>query len=167
MLAFCHLGLITVVIFHGMDRWVHGSILEKPLAFLSSLNYSVWQYGFFSPDVGKSTEIEIVLLENTGDTIRYSTLEGFRFFLSGEETNNRFYGFKAHTAADTTFLDLCARSAAARLLNIHSEAYLVSYKMHSIRYPSMAEFRQNEPVRKAELYETVFALRNSEEVELE
>lgn len=153
-----HLTLITVVIFHGMDQWVHGSVLERPLAFLSSLNYSVWQYGFFSPDVGKSTEVEILIYEEDGDTLRYSTLEGFRFFLTTEENNNRFYGFKVHTASDTTFQDLCARSAAVRLLNIHPESWKVDYNMRSIRYPSMAEYRKNGPIRVANLYETTFAL---------
>ena len=159
VLVFFHLTLITVVIFHGMDRWVHGSVLEKPLAFLCSLNYSVWQYGFFSPDVGKSTELTMRVYQADGDSIRYSTLEGFRFFVATEETNNRFYGFKVHTAADTTFQDLCARSAAVRMLNLHPQSWRVNYKMRSIRYPSMAEFRDQEPVRVSELYETEFALR--------
>jgi len=158
VLVFIHLTLITVVIFHGMDRWVHGSFLEKPLAFLCSLNYSVWQYGFFSPDVGKSTEVAIKIYEEDGDSIRYSTLDGYRFFVATEETNNRFYGFKVHTAADTTFLDLCSRSAAVRLLNLHPESYRVNYVMRSIRYPTMEGFRNNEPVRVVNLYETEFAL---------
>lgn len=159
ILVFFHLTLITVVIFHGLDPLVHGSPVEKPLAFLCSLNYSVWQYGFFSPDVGKSTEVEIKVYQENGDTLRYSTLEGFRFFLSNEETNNRFYGFKVNTAADTTFLDLCARSASVHLLNLHPEGWRVDYHMRSIRYPTMDEFRQNAPVQKADLYETSFALR--------
>ncbi len=158
VLVFMHLSLIVVVIFHGMDRWVHGSMLERPLAFLSSLNYSVWQYGFFSPDVGKSTEVQIKVYDIYGDSIRYSTLDGFRFFVATEETNNRFYGFKVHTSSDTTFQDLCARSAAVRLLNLHPESYRVNYLTRSIRYPTMEGFRKKEPVQVETLYETEFAL---------
>ena len=70
-LAALHLTLIGVVIFHGIDNWVHGGLLERPLAFTCSMNYSVWQYGFFSPDVGKSTEVEISLLEDGGDVVPF------------------------------------------------------------------------------------------------
>lgn len=159
LLIALHLTLITVVIFHGMDRWVNGSWLEKPLAFLCSLNYSVWQYGFFSPDVGKSTELQIKVYQENGDSIQYSTLEGFRFFVATEETNNRFYGFKVHTSSDTLFQDLCARSVAVRMLNLQPDAWRVSYATQSIRYPGLVGFRQDSAITVTPLYQTEFALR--------
>ena len=159
VIATLHLTLIGVVIFHGMDDWVEGGLLEKPLAFLCSLNYSVWQYGFFSPDVGKSTEVEISLLEDDGKVVQYSTLEDFHFFTSNRESANRFYGFKTHTSSDTLFQDLCARSASVRMLNLHDQAWRISYVMRSIRYPTMAGYRLGEPPRIAELYRTEFELK--------
>lgn len=159
LLVFVHLSLITVVIFHGLDDLVRGTIVEKPLAFLCSLNYSVWQYGFFSPDVGKSTEVEIRMYNDDGSEQEYSTLKGFDFFTANAEAENRFYGFKVHTAADTNFLDLCSRSAAVRMLNLHPEAWRVDYTMRSIRYPSMAGFLQQDTIREVQLYHTVYEIR--------
>ncbi len=45
-LAFFHLSVIAVVIFHGLDSVVHKGWWEKPLAFICNINYSIWQYGF-------------------------------------------------------------------------------------------------------------------------
>lgn len=157
-LAALHLTLIGVVIFHGIDNWVHGGVLERPLAFICSMNYSVWQYGFFSPDVGKSTEVEISLLEDDGDVVNYSTLDDFRFFTANQEAANRFYGFKVHTSSDSVFQDLCARSASARLLNIHDRAWRISYVMRSIRYPTMEGYLLGEPPQVTEFYRTEFEL---------
>lgn len=157
-LAFIHLTLIGVVIFHGIDSWVHGGFLEKPLSFLSSLNYSVWQYGFFSPDVGKSTEVEIHVLEDGGNVVSYSTLNDFEFFTANSESANRFYGFKVHTAADSVFQDLCARSAAVRLMNIHQQSWRINYIMRSIRYPAMKDYVKGDTVSVVEFYNTEFEL---------
>lgn len=156
ILALVHLLLITVVIFHGLDDLIRNTILEKPLAFLCSLNYSVWQYGFFSPDVGKSTEVEIKLYEDNGTVKEFSTLEGFRFFVSNAEAANRFYGFKVNTASDTTFLDLCSRSAAVRLLNLYPSAWRVDYTMRSIRYPTMAGYLNQDTIQQITLYQTAY-----------
>jgi hypothetical protein len=158
-LALLHLLLIAVVVFHGLDNRIAKGVLEKPLSFLCSINYSVWQYGFFSPDVGKSTEIEIVLHDNEERKTKLSTLDGFKFYTHNQESANRFYGFKVHTARDSTFQDLCARSAATRLLNIHTNAWVVDYTMRSIRYPSLSDFNKNKPVVKREFYSTTFALK--------
>lgn len=158
-LAFAHLLLIAVVILHGLDKIVHQGWLERPLAFWCSLNYSVWQYGFFSPDVGKSTEVEIRLYDdNDRDTV-LSTLNGFRFYTHNIESANRFYGFKVHTAGDSTFQDLCARSASTLMLNRHTEAWKIDYTMRSIRYPSMKDQRIGAPPLVIEFFTTTFALK--------
>lgn len=158
ILAFIHLTTITVVIFHGIDRYVHGGWWEKPLGFLCSINYSIWQYGFFSPDVGKSAELEIKVYTDKGEVKDYSTLKGFEFYTSNSESLNRFYGYKHHTAGDSTFLDLCARSVAARMLNIHQDAWQIDYTMRSIRYPSMKEYQIGKPPQIVEFYTTTFIL---------
>lgn len=159
ILAFIHLATIAIVIFHGIDKYVHGGWWEKPLAFLCSINYSIWQYGFFSPDVGKSTELEIKIHTDGGQIKNYSTLKGFEFYTSNAESLNRFYGYKHHTAGDSTFLDLCARSVAARMLNIHEDAGQIDYIMRSIRYPTMKEYEHGTAPRIVEFYSTTFILR--------
>ena len=157
-LAFFHLTLIGVVIFHGVDNWIYGGVLEKPLAFLSSLNYSVWRYGFFAPDVGKSTEVEIRVYEDSSKVVRYATRDGFEFFVSNQESLNRFYGFKVQTTADSVFQDLCARSVAVRVMNLHPRSWRVDYQTWSIRYPSMKGYREKEAVRRVDLYQSQFEL---------
>ncbi len=77
-LVFFHLGLISLSIFHALDKlYGKGVWMEKSLAFICSLNYSVWRYGFFSPDVGNSTEVEIKTVDGAGVQKKYSTLDGF------------------------------------------------------------------------------------------
>jgi hypothetical protein len=158
-LTFIHLIMIAVSIFHGIDGLVHKGWWEKPLAFYNSLNYAVWRYGFFAPDVGSSSEVEITVYSDGGKVTRYSTLDGFRFFLSNLESANRFYAFKVSMINDATFQDLSARSVAARMLNIHQDAWRIDYAMRSIRYPKMDEYVKGAPVQKLEVYNTTFVLR--------
>lgn len=157
-LAFLHLILISLSVFHLIDGVLKTKILAEPLAFISTLNYSVWRYGFFSPDVGKTMEVEMLIYEDSTNVRKYSTVEGFEFFTANQEAANRFYGFKAHTAADTTFLDLCSRSAATRMLNLHPEAWRIDYTVRSIRYPTMEGYRQQDTVAIVPLYTTAFEL---------
>ena len=158
-LTFIHLVLIALTIFHGIDGWLHRGWLEKPLAFYNSLNYAVWRYGFFAPDVGRSTEVEITVHSDGGQVTQYNTLDGFRFFTSNLESANRFYGFKVSMANDEAFQDLSARSVATRMLNIHQDAWRIDYAMRGIRYPTMDEYVKGAPVRKVEFYNTTFVLR--------
>lgn len=158
-LAFLHLGLITVVIFHGLDDYRLTGRWEQPLAFIRDVNYSVWRYGFFAPDVGTSTEVEIRLVEDGGNVRTFSTLRGFRFEVASLDAANRFYGFKRKTPADENFLDLAARSVATRMLNLYPRAWRVDYAMRSIRYPSMQGYRDGESPDVEELYDTTFVLR--------
>ncbi|RMG29958.1 MAG: hypothetical protein D6730_03120 [Bacteroidetes bacterium] len=158
-LAFAHLLLVTLVIFHGLDKITYTTFLEKPMAFLASVNYSAWRFGFFTPDVGKSTEVEIILSNDAGDSLRYSTLEGFDFFTSNWESENRFYGFKVHSAADTNFQNLSTRSACTYMLNMHPPGYKrISYSMRGIRYPKMQAFTQDSAIKKAEFYRVEYEL---------
>lgn len=158
-LAIIHLLIIAIVISHMADHVVKYTFLTKPLAFLCSLNYSVWQYGFFSPDVGKSTEVEIVMHYENGRSKRLSTLNGFRFNTSNQESANRFYGFKVETAHDPTYLDLCARSVSTALINSNPSVWKVDYLMRSIRYPTMTGYIANKPVVTKEFYYTTFSLK--------
>jgi len=158
-LAFVHLGLIAVTIFHGLDNQVRWGFWAKPLSLLCSVNFSVWQYGFFSPDVGKSTEVQIDLLDVDGHHKQLSTHNGFCFFLSNQESSNRLYSFKTHSANDTALLDLCARSVCTRLMNMYPDVYRIGYSMRSVRYPTMKSYRNGEPVSEVEFYTTEFQLR--------
>jgi len=158
-LAIGHLLLITIVISHVTDSIVKHSFLTTPLAFLCSLNYSVWQYGFFSPDVGKSTEVEIVLHHENGHLQRLSTLNGFKFNTSSQESANRFYGFKVETAHNPDYSDLCARSYSTALINRDPTVWKVNYIMRSIRYPGMTDYLNKKPVVTKEFYNTTFSLR--------
>ena len=157
-LAYAHLLLIALVISHLLDYPIKQGFLQRPAAFLSSLNYSVWQYGFFSPDVGKSTELEIILQQNDGTVKRFSTLDSLKFDVSNIESLNRFYGFKVETAADTLYGDLCSRSVAAHLFNKYPHTISVDYTMRSILYPSMTRFRAKDTIVKKEFYYTQYSL---------
>jgi len=157
-LAFLHLLLISLSVFHLIDGVLKTKYLAEPLAFISTLNYSVWRYGFFSPDVGKTMEVEMMVYEDSIDVIKYSTLEKFEFFLANQESANRFYGFKAHTSADSTFLDLCSLSACTRMFNLHPEAWRIDYTLRSVRYPTMEGFRLKDSVEVVNLYTTSFEL---------
>ncbi len=160
-LAFVHLLLITLTIFHVFDNWYNkNAIVEKSFAFVCSLNYSVWRYGFFSPDVGRSNEIEIKTFDSDGHEQQFSTLRGFNFFLSNADLAKRFYGFKVYNVADTVIQDLCARSVATRMMNLYPGTTRVTYTLRSIRYPTMEGFRNKEPVEILNLYTTDFKLRS-------
>jgi hypothetical protein len=161
-LAFAHLTVIAITIFHGFDGFLRKEWWARPLVFYSSLNYAVWRYGFFAPDVGRSTEVEITVHSGGGQIKRYNTLDGFRFFTSNLESANRFYGFKVSTANDEAFQNLSARSVAARMLNIHQDAWRIDYAMRSIRYPAMGEYVKGAPVQKVEFYNTSFVLRSAQ-----
>jgi len=163
VLASVHLTVIAMTILHGVDEWVvHKGWWQKSLVVYSSLNYAVWRFGFFSPDVGSSSEVEITLHTDSGETKRYSTLQGFRFFTSNLESANRFYGFKTRTAGDDAFQDLSARSVAARMLNIHEDAWRMDYAVRKIRYPAMDEYLRGAPIRTVEFYTTTFVLRSAQ-----
>ena len=157
-LAFLHLLIVFLSIFHFFDRvgtsakpW-----LEKSVAFYSSLNYSVWSFGFFTPDVGKTNELEIKIYDTAGGEKKFSTLEGFNFFLSNQDLAKRFYGFKKYNSSDTSMQDICARSVATRMMNLFPGIYKVSYTIRSIRYPTLQGFNKKEPVSIQELYSTDF-----------
>ena len=157
-LTFAHLSLVTLVIFHGLDHDKLFGLLEKPLACITAINYSAWRFAFFTPDVGKSTEVEIKMRNVNGDSIRYSTLEGFKFLTANRESANRFYGYKVHSARDSTFSDLSARSVCTFMLNEHPEMDQISFTMRGIMYPEMKEFRQDSLAKKGEFYTIEFGL---------
>lgn len=158
VLVLFHFTLVVATIVHNTEKWLHRGPWEKPLMLYSGVSYAAWRFGFFAPDVGKSTEVEIKVYDDTGEVHRYDTLEGFRFFGS-LETSNRFYAFKIHCVREKPLQDLCARSVATRMLNLHPDASRVDYATRSIRYPSMDEYRRGAPVRKVEYYSTTFVLR--------
>ncbi|MEL7122054.1 MAG: hypothetical protein AAFO07_21585 [Bacteroidota bacterium] len=155
-LAFLHLLLISLSVFHLIDEVLKTQYISEPLSFISTLNYSVWRYGFFSPDVGKTMEVEMLLYEDESNVLKYSTVENFNFFTANGEAENRFYGFKAHTAADTTFLDLCSLSACTRMLNLHDGAWRIDYTVRSIRYPTMEGFQNRDTIEITPIYTTSF-----------
>jgi hypothetical protein len=157
-ITFLHLSLITMVIFHGLDNDRVFGILERPLAFITAVNYSAWRFAFFTPDVGKSTEVEIILRGDSNRVKRYSTLEGFEFFTSNLESANRFYGYKVHSARDSAFIDLSARSACTFLLNEHQGMDRISFTMRGIIYPKMDGFRKDSLINQAEFYRIEFEL---------
>ena len=157
-LAVFHLGLISLSVFHLIDVPLKNKYLSQPLAFISTLNYSVWRYGFFTPDVGKSVEVEFLLYEDTTSVLKYSTLEEFDFFTYTSDAANRFYGFKHHSAADSLFLDLSSRSACTMMLNLHPEAWRIDFSLRSIHYPTMKGYRENDSIRIEEQFYTSFEL---------
>jgi len=121
----------------------------------------MWRFGFFSPDVGKSSEIELKITFRDGRVEKLSTLSGFDFFTANHESLIRFYGFRIHTAEDPALQDLCARSVVVRLLNelgISEDVVSVDYALRSIRYPTMQGFRAGEPVETTEFYRTNFVM---------
>ena len=161
LLAFVHLALVALVIFHGADRWITRGWWERPLGFWGGVNFSMWRFGFFSPDVGKSSEIEFKITFRDGRVEKLSTRSGFDFFTANHESLVRFYGFRIHTAEDPALQDLCARSVVVRLLNelgISPDVLSVDYALRSIRYPTMQGFRAGEPVETKEFYTTNFVM---------
>src|SRR5262245_63651551 len=133
-LTFIHLIVIAITISHGVDGWLYKGWWEKPFTFYNSLNYAVWQYGFFAPDVGSSSEVEITVHSDGGQVTRYNTLDGFRFFTSNLESANRFYGFKVSMATDETLQDLSASSVAARRLKIRWEGWRMDCSLRCLGY---------------------------------
>jgi len=161
LLAFVHLSLVAAAITHKADGLMFRSWWEKPLLLYTGMSYSVWRFGFFAPDVGKSTEVEITVHRQDGSSQRYSTLDGFRFLMSNHESANRLYVFKLRSVREKALRDLAARSVAAKMLNADPDGVAVDYALRTIRYPTMAEFRQGAPVRRVELYSTTFGLRGA------
>jgi hypothetical protein len=162
ILAFIHLTGIAMVICHGTDPWVARGWWQRPLVFWGGMNYSFWRFGFFSPDVGKSSEIEIKVIQKDGRIQTFSTLSGFNFFTSNQESLNRFYCFKIQGGRDPALQDLCARSLVVRVLNelgLSKEVSSVEYAIRSIRYPTMGDYRKGEPPKTIEFYKTRFVMR--------
>ena len=161
LLAFVHLALVAAVIFHAADPWITQGWWERPLGFWGGVNFSMWRFGFFSPDVGKSSEIEFTINYRDGRVEKLSTLSDFDLFTANHESLIRFYGFRIHTAEDPALQDLCARSVVVRLLNelgISEDVVSVDYALRSIRYPTMQGFRAGEPVETTEFYRTNFVM---------
>jgi hypothetical protein len=161
LLAFVHLALVAAVIFHAADPWITRGWWERPLGFWGGVNFSMWRFGFFSPDVGKSSEIEFKINYRDGRVEKLSTLSDFDFFTANHESLIRFYGFRIHTAEDPALQDLCARSVVVRLLNelgISEDVVSVDYALRAIRYPTMQGFRGGEPVETTEFYRTNFVM---------
>jgi len=158
-LAFFHLLLISLTIFHALDKvYTLNAVVEKSFSFVCSLNYSVWRYGFFSPDVGRSNEIEIKTYDSQNHETKFSTLNGFNFFLSNADLGKRFYGFKVYNVADTSLQGLSARSVATRMMNIFPDVNKVTYTLRSIRYPTMKDYCKKKPVEILDIYTTTFTL---------
>jgi hypothetical protein len=160
-LAFVHLALVAGIILHAADAWITRGWWERPLGFWGGVNFSMWRFGFFSPDVGKSSEIEFKITFRDGRVQKLSSLSGFDFFTANHESLIRFYGFRIHTAEDPALQDLCARSVVVRLLNelgVSGDVVSVEYVLRSIRYPTMKGFRSGEPVETAEFYRTKFVM---------
>lgn len=158
LLTALHLLIVSSVIFRVLDNKQIYRFTERPFAILTALNYSAWRFAFFTPDVGKSTEVEILLENGAGKKIHYSTLQGFDFFTHNQEAANRFYGYKVHSARDSTFIDLCARSACTYLLNEHPEMTKITYTMRGIKYPDLRDFRRGVVVEKGTFYQVQFGL---------
>ena len=161
LLAFVHLTLAGAVIFHAADPWLNRGWWQRPLTFWGGINYSLWRFGFFSPDVGKSSEIEFKITYKDGRMDKVSTLSDFDFFTANRESLIRFYGFRVHSTEDRGLQDLCARSVVVYLLNELGTSHDVSsvdYTLRSIRYPTMAGFRAGEPVVTTETYRTTFVI---------
>jgi hypothetical protein len=156
-LAALHLSIVFLTIAHGIDerayRW-----LETPLACLTAINYSAWRFAFFTPNVGKSTAVEIILENEASGLRRYHTGEGFRFFVANRESENRFYGFKVHAAKDSTYQDMSSRSICTRMLNLHRGMSRIHYSATGIQYPTMREFARDSAVSAEVYYETSFEL---------
>jgi hypothetical protein len=160
-LAFVHLGLVGAVIFHGADPWANLGWWQRPLGFWGGINYSLWRFGFFSPDVGKSSEIEFNITHKDGTVEKFSTLEDFRFFTKNHESLIRFYGFRAQSSETAALRDLCARSVVVRLLNdlgSSQDVSSVDYILRTIRYPSMDGFRAGEGIATKEVYRANFVM---------
>jgi hypothetical protein len=161
VLALCHLTLVAGAVTHNIDGRIYQGLWKGPLTLYGGLSYSVWSFGFFAPDAGMSTAVDITVHRQDGSSQRYTTMDGFRFFTTNHESVNRFYVLKLQSLREAPLQDLAARSAAVRMLNADRHGVAVDYALRSIRYPTMAEFRRGAPVRHVELYSTTFALRGA------
>ncbi len=157
-LAFFHLTLMTLSVFHLTDKILYAKQVAIPLNFLTSLNYSAWRYGFFSPDVGKSVEVNIDLPTFEGEVKHFSTGKGFDFYTANQEAENRFYNLKIKTAADTAFQDLIIRSVSTKILNEEMDAVGINFNMRSIRFPTMVEYRNGVAPDSSDFYQIAFGL---------
>ncbi|MEN3368261.1 MAG: hypothetical protein V7609_404 [Verrucomicrobiota bacterium] len=159
--AFVHLALVGAVVFHGVDPWANQGWWQRPLGFWGGINYSLWRFGFFSPDVGRSSEVEFKVTHKDGTIEKFSTLESFRFFIKSHESVNRFYGFRTQSSENPVLQDLCARSVVVRLLNelgMSEDVNSVDYTVRTIRYPTMEAFRAGEGIATKEFYSTHFVM---------
>ncbi len=80
-LAFFHLRVIAVVIFHGLDSVVHKGWWEKPPVIYpqaSTIRYGSMVFSLLHG--GKSSEVKIRVFEDGGSVKEYSTLNGFDFY---------------------------------------------------------------------------------------
>lgn len=153
-----HLAIISLTILHGLEYTKAYGILERPLGMLTTMNYSAWRFGFFTPNVGNSTQVDIHLKGRTGEELHYSTAEDFKFFTSNHESANRFYGHKVHSSKDTIFMDLAARSMCTYILNEHREMNEIQYTMKGIRYPEMSGFAKDSAILREDYYSVTFSL---------
>lgn len=158
LLCALHLSIISLTILHGMEYTKAYGILERPLGMLTTMNYSAWRFGFFTPNVGNSTQVDIHLKGRDGEELHYSTAEDFKFFTSNLESANRFYGHKVHSSKDTVFMDLAARSICTYVLNEHREMNEIQYAMKAIRYPVMKHFVRDSAVIREDYYSVTFSL---------
>jgi len=158
--SFIHLIIVSLAIFHVIDGVGKGRrpLIEKSASFYCSINYSLWHFGFISHDDVRSNELELIIYNINGSVTKYSTLDGFKFFVSNNDLKNRFYGFKITNAADVLIQDLCARSVATRMMNLHAGTTRVSYTIRSIIYPTMEGYSKNEPMKTQTVYTTDFIL---------
>lgn len=158
LLCAFHLALISLTIFHGLDDKTPNSVLERPLALITAINYSAWRFGFFTPNVGNSTQVDIHLGGRNDESLQYSTGEDFAFFTSNHESANRFYGHKVHSSKDSLFQDLAARSICTYVLNEHPEMNQIKFTMKGIRYPEMRDFVRDSAILREDYYSVTFSL---------
>src|SRR5438128_430966 len=114
-LAFIHLILIFLWIFHVLDGlYINNASFQRSVGFIRNINYSVSTYGFFAACSGMSNSVEIKVYDKEGHEKKYSTLEGFNFFLLNRDLASRFDVVIAYCKTDTLIQDLFARSVATR-----------------------------------------------------
>ena len=158
LLCVFHFSLISLTIFHGLDNTTPNTFMERPLAVLTAINYSAWRFGFFTPNVGNSTQVDIKLGGRNGEERHYSTAEDFAFFTHHHESANRFYGHKVHSTKDSLFQDLAARSICTYVLNEHPEMNQIQFSMKGIRYPEMRAFTRDSAILREDHYSVFFSL---------
>jgi hypothetical protein len=153
--------VVAAVVFHGIDASINLSSFERPVAYWGGINYCLWRFGFFSPDVGKSSEIEFKIILRNGNVKKFTTSEGFDFFTGNRESLIRFYAFRIEAAEESVLQGLCARSVVVHVLNelgAGEDVSTVEYTVRNIRYPTMEGFRAGKPVETTDSYSTTFVL---------